>query len=127
MKCIKKMGNGACSNKMCKQCCINHSTVVCVTHAVKANAATRMAAKPGAELCRQKSKEVDSEGGDVVATASTKVGNIAMPGHTGTIDPLNNDMCEVTATMVQLCKRKVRASETEVPASEMNVEDACMF
>ena len=86
-----------------------------------------MAAKPGAELCRQKPKEVDSEGGDMVATASAKVGNIAMPGHTGTIDPLNNDMCEVAVTIVQLCKCKVRASETEVPVSEMNVEDACMF
>ena len=42
--------------------------------------ALTIAAKPGAELCRQKSKEVE-----------------------------------------------VRASETEVPASEMNVEDACMF
>ena len=124
MKCIKKMGNYAYSNKMCKQCCINHSTVICVTHTVKANVATRMAAKLGAELCRQKSKEVDSEGEDVVAIASIKVGNIAMPEHTGTIDPLNNDMCEVATTMVQLCKRKVRASETEVPASEMNVEDA---
>ena len=77
--------------------------------------------------CVGKSQKVDSEGEDVVATASTKVGNIDMSGHTGTIDPLNNDMCEVAVTMVQLCKRKVRASETEVPASEMNVEDACMF
>ena len=34
--------------------------------------ATTMAAEPSAELRTQKSKEVDSEGGDVVATASDK-------------------------------------------------------
>ena len=74
-----------------------------MTHAVKANATARMAAKPGTESCRQKSNEVDSEGGDVVATVS-----VAVP-------------------KVLSLKRKVRASETEVPASEMNAEDAFMF
>ena len=65
--------------------------------------ATTMAAEPSAELRTQKSKEVDSEGGDVVATVS-----VAMP-------------------KVLSLKHKVRASETEVPASEMNAEDAFMF
>ena len=63
----------------------------------------------------------------MVATASAKAGNVAMSGHTGIIETLNDDMCEVAVPKIQPLKRKVRASETEVPASEMNSEDACMF
>ena len=102
VKCIKKMGNAACSNKMCKQCCTKYSDVACKTHSN-----------------RCKSNNAGSKGGDVIATASAKVNNIVTPGLTGTIEHLNNDLGEVVVPAVLPLKHRV-------PASEEDIEDVCM-
>ena len=62
-----------------------------------------------------------SKGRDVIVTASAKVDNVVTPGLTGTIEHLNDDLCEVVVP------KGVLPLKHSLPASEVDVEDVCMF